>query len=176
MKIIRSKASIIIVSGALAFGMIYFFAVVSPALSRNKSLMENINKMESDLRAMIELKKDWEFFQKARSNAEGVLLKRGKDFSLLSFLEGIAREQGIDLNIKYIKPVSFPDAKGPLRLEGIEMKLDDIQIGQLTNFLFKIEHAEKLMKIQRIMINRLTTGSIHSLEVILQVNTYTDNA
>ena len=175
MKIFKDKVVIIASATALAFGLIFFFAVVSPILSKNRSLSEKINIMEADLAKMTSLKKEWENFQETRTKAEGIIIKRGKNFSLLSFLEGIAREQGIDLNIKYIKPISFAESNGPLRLDGIEMKLNDIQIGQLTNFLFKIENAEKLMRIHRIKITRTTEGGLSSLEVTLQVDTYLDS-
>ncbi|MFC1867806.1 hypothetical protein ACFL0H_06710 [Thermodesulfobacteriota bacterium] len=175
MKIFRRKASIIILAGVLAICLLYYLIIVSPALSRNRFLTTYIRKMETDYMNMKELKKEWDSFQDTRADAEAILRKRGNNFTLLSFLEGVAREQGIDHNIKYIKPVSFSDENGPVRLEGIEMKFDDIQIGQLTNFLVKIEYAGKLMNIKRIKIMRVSTGNIRSLEVILQVNTYSVN-
>ena len=52
------------------------------------------------------------------------------------------------------------------------MKLDDIDIRQLMNFLYKIEFSEKLIRIKRIRIQRTSGDKEENLNVTVQVDTY----
>ena len=173
MRVFRRETGIVLLGGLFVFGLLYYLLVVSPGLSREESLIKRVDKREGDLAKMIELKAQWEHFEKSKVDAERILARRGDRFTLLSFLERISREVGIDSNIQYIKPISHAEDAGALKLSGMEMKLDDININQLLNFLYRVEYSQKLIKIQRIRIQRTTSGKSDTLKVTLEANTYT---
>ena len=135
-------------------------------------LKKVLTKREADLEKMRQLAANWEQFRKNREEAQKILARRGSGFTLLSFLEGISREVGIDSKIQYIKPVSYPETEGPLKLSGMEMKLDDINMRQLMNFLYGIEFSQRLIKVKRIRIQKASGGEDENLKVTLQVDTY----
>jgi hypothetical protein len=164
---------LLLLGGIFIIGLLYYFIVISPGLSKQKSLIKYMGKREADLAKMIDLKEQWERFEKSKVDAEEILAGRGDRFTLLSFLEGISREIGIASKIQYIKPVSHPEGSGILKLTGMEMKLDDININELLNFLYKVEYSGKLTRIHRIKIQRATKDKDNTLKVTLQVNTYT---
>ena len=80
-----------------------------------------------------EIKGKWQSFQRDRADVQEAIKGRGS-FTLLSYLEAVTREIGIDQRIQYIKPVTFPEGEGKLRPEGIEISLDGINMEQLVNF------------------------------------------
>jgi len=118
-----------------------------------------------------EIKGKWQNFQKDRSDVQEAIKGRGS-FTLLSYLEAVTREIGIDQRIQYIKPVTFPEGEGKLRPEGIEISLDGVNMDQLVNFLYRIEYSGKLLHVKRIKILRASKEKTSLLKVTLQVNTY----
>ena len=165
--------NLLVLAGILIFALLFYLLIVSPAISRQKVLEKYIHKKEADLVKMAELNSKWERFKNKKVKAEKTLSRRGKKFTLLSFMEGISRKVGIHKRIEYMKPLSSPDESGSLKQVGMEIKLDDITIKQLVKFLYELEFSEKLLHIKRIKIKRLSKGDAQSLRVILQVNTYT---
>ncbi len=173
MKIGRREMALLLFGGVLVIVLLYYLIILAPALSREKSFIKRIEKKTADLAEIKELKSHWEKFKANKRRTEKVLAARGKAFSLLSFLEGVSREAGIDDKIRYMKPLVFHDDSGAMRPAGIEMNLDNIDIEQLVTLLFKIEGAGKLLNIKRIKIQRASDKKLRTLKVTLQVNTYT---
>jgi len=175
MRIHRREMALIFSGGVFIMALLSYLIIVSPALSRQKSLKKYITKKEADLVKMMELEEKWDRFNRVRVEIEKILKNRGKNFALLSFLEGITRKIGINRSIQYMKPLSSSETAGSFKTEGIEMKLDHIDIKQLVNFIFRIEYSGKLLNIKRIKIQRATKGKDPSLKVTLQVNTLTSS-
>jgi hypothetical protein len=168
----RREMGFLLLGVLCVLGLIYYLLFLSPGLSKEKSMAGYIQKREADLEKMRQLAANWEQFRKNREEAQKILARRGSGFTLLSFLEGISREVGIDSKIQYIKPVSYPETEGPLKLSGMEMKLDDINMRQLMNFLYGIEFSQRLIKVKRIRIQKASGGEDENLKVTLQVDTY----
>lgn len=177
MRLSREQFIAISLGGIFFVALLYYLLVVSPAVAREKKLREQIKIKESEMVEMLQLKAKWDSLKRYQAEAESVLNKRGERFTLLSFLEGISREVGISDRIQYMKPISFPDQTGPLREEGMEVTLEDIDISQLVNYLYKIEYSANLLNVRRIKMQRkrMADGSA-ALRVTLQVNTYVRGA
>ena len=161
-----------VLGGVLVVVLLYYLFVISPAIARQESLVSYIEKKEADLAGMIELRNKWQMFKSNRQKAEKILAQRGEKFTLLSFLEGVSREVGIDNKIQYMKPVTFREEEAALKPVGIEMNLDGINTQQLVGLLYKIEYSEKLLNIKLIKILRVNRGKENLVKVTLQVNTY----
>lgn len=172
MRINRREKALLSLGGILIFALFYYLFIVSPTISRQGVLEKYILKKEADLVKMVELNLKWDRFKNNKAKAEKVLTRRGKKFTLLSFLEGISRKLGIHNKIQYMKPLSSPEESGSLKQVGMEIKLDDINVTQLVNFLYELEYSEKFLNIKRIKIQRFSKGKAQSLRVTLQVNTY----
>jgi len=172
MRLNRREMAFAVLGGVLVVVLLYYLFVISPAIARQKSLIDYIEKKEADLAGMIELRNQWQMFKSNRQKAEKILAQRGEKFTLLSFLEGVSREVGIDNKIQYMKPVTFREEEGALKPVGIEMNLDGINTQQLVGLLHKIEYSEKLLNIKLIKILRVNRGKENLVKVTLQVNTY----
>lgn len=173
MRINRREMALLMFGGVFVIALLYYLIVISPALSSEKSYINRIEKREADLAKMIELKSKWEKFKSNKARTEKILAARGKAFSLLSFLEGVSREVGINDKIQYMKPLAFHQESAPMKPAGIEMSLDNINVEQFVTLLYKIECSGKLLNVERIKIQRTSTEKSHTLKVTLQVNTYT---
>ena len=172
MKLDRTQMTLLFFGGLFFVALLFYFVAISPGLSKQEQLEKSISKRKADLVKITELKKRWENFKRDQGEVEHALRSRGDRFTLLSFLEGITREIGIDKNIQYIKPVTFPPGESVFKPEGIEMSLDNVGMEQVVNFLYKVEHSRNVLFIKRIKILKASTGSSSTLKVTLQVNTY----
>lgn len=171
MKLDRKQMTYVFFGGLFLAVLLFYLIVISPALSREELLSKNIAKRKQDLVRISEIKGKWQNFQKDRSDVQEAIKGRG-GFTLLSYLEAVTREIGIDQRIQYIKPVTFPEGEGKLRPEGIEISLDGVNMEQLVNFLYRIEYSGKLLHVKRIKILRASKEKTSLLKVTLQVNTY----
>ena len=171
MKLDRKQMTYVFFGGLVLVALLFYLAVISPALSKQELLAKNIAKRKQDLVRISEIKGKWQRFQRDRADVQEAIKRRGS-FTLLSYLEAVTREIGIDQRIQYIKPVTFPEGEGKLRPEGIEISLDGINMEQLVNFLYRIEYSGKLLHAKRIKILRTSKEKASLLKVTLQVNTY----
>lgn len=171
MKLDRKQMSYVFFGGLGLAVLLFYLVVISPALSKQEALAKNIAKRKQDLVKISEIKGKWQRFQRDRAEVQEAVKGRG-GFTLLSYLEAVTREIGIDQRIQYIKPVTFPEGEGKLRPEGIEISLEGINMEQMVNFLYKIEYAGKLLHVKRIKILRASREKTSLLKVTLQVNTY----
>lgn len=159
-------------AGLVVIGFLYYFLVVGPALSRQAVLKEYIEKKKADVVSMLEMKNRWETFQAARKEAEGILRQRGGEFTLLTYLERVSRESGIEKKIRYMKPVPLAEKQDLYKPECIEMQLEEIDMQRLLDFFYKIEHSKKLLIVDRAKIRPVSKGNERSIELTLQVRTY----
>lgn len=156
----------------VVFGFLYYLLVVAPAFSKEKKLEEYIGKRRADVTGLLQMKTRWETFETARAEAEGILRQRGNDFTLLTYLERVCRESGIEKKIRYMKPLPAEDKEGMFQQECIEMQLEDLDTQQLVELLQKIELSKKLLIIDRAKIRPVNKGIERSIELTLQVKTY----
>jgi hypothetical protein len=171
MKLDRKQMSYVFFGGLFLVALLLYLVVISPALSKQELLAKNIAKRKQDLVRISEIKGKWQSFQRDRSDVQEAIKGRG-DFTLLSYLEAVTREIGIDQRIQYIKPVTFPEGEGKLKPEGIEISLDGINMEQLVHFLYRMEYSGKLLHVKRIKLLRASKEKTSLLKVTLQVNTY----
>jgi len=172
MNIFKKEPLLIIFAGLVFVGLLYYILLVSPALSNQEKLRGLIREKKTQLARMEELRDEWRRFQEARAEAEESLSRRGRGFSPLSFMEGLTRKIGVSDRIAYMKPVSFAsDAEGGQRREGIEIRLEGLDMKDLVALLAETEFSKKLLSIDRIKMDALSKGTERNLKVTLQVVT-----
>ncbi|MBW2085338.1 MAG: type II secretion system protein M [Deltaproteobacteria bacterium] len=173
MKINRREKILLGAGIVILAALSYYLTVIYPASMRQEALARYIRLKEADLKKITCLKKEWDGFQGRYAEAEKILKERGEKFTLLSYLERISRQLGIESKIHYMKPLSFSNGpQSDIKPEGIEIKLEGIVTRELITFLQKIEYAGKLLNIKRIKIQRAAKSEEKYLNVTLQVQTY----
>ncbi len=171
MSLKKKELTIICCGGLLLLGILYYSFVVSPAIGREESLERLIEKKELTLQNMQKLLAEWEKLNKAKEDALALFKKRGRNFTLLSYLEAVSRQTGVSDKIQYMKPVSYPETKGPFRLVGMEVKLEEIDMKQLVSYLYKIEYSGLYIPKIKIQRTKGKTKENAFLKVTLQVST-----
>lgn len=162
------------IGGIIFLSVLYYLVVFSPGVKRERMVRERVRKKESDIRAMMQLKREWETLRASKIRANELLKRRGKQFALLSFLEGLSRKVGINDRIQYMKPVLFQESSSSsLRQVGVEMRLDGLSMKDLVQYLYRIEYSDAFLAVPRIKIQRVEEkGTAASLRVTMQVRTY----
>lgn len=172
MKISKREKTLAMLAGVIVLSLLYYMVLLSPWLTRQKALKRHISKQEKSVKEMKVLKREWEGFQAEKYEADARLNRRGKAFTLLSYLESVSRQAGIDKKIQYMKPLSLGKESDFMKPEGIEVKLEGITVRELINLIYQIEYSGKLLNMRRMKIQRSTRGDQVLLNATLQVQTY----
>ncbi|RLB14826.1 MAG: hypothetical protein DRG82_12965 [Deltaproteobacteria bacterium] len=169
----RNSIAIGAIGVIVILGVLFHFLVFSPSVQRERTLRERIMKKEADIGQMINLQGEWRELTSRHSRAVELLKRRGRNFTLLSFLEGLSRKVGINDRIQYMKPVSFPDTGSSMRQVGVELRLDGLSMEELVRILYQIEYSKKFLVVPRIKIQRMKgKGGEATLRITMQVSTY----
>ena len=117
------------------------------------------------------LQAEYQSLTRNARNDEAQLKKRAKGFRLFSFLDGLAGQSNIKSNIIYMKPSTSNLKNSPYTLSTVEMKINDLTMEQLLNFLYGVENSPNMVWVKRISISRGEKEE-DLLNAILQVETY----
>jgi len=93
-----------------------------------------------------------------------------KGFSVLSFIEDLANKQNIRENIGSVKPKTIP-LNDDYDESIVELKVDNVSLSELVDFIYKIENSGHLLKVKRLRI-KTRYDNRDLLNVTLQVTTY----
>lgn len=159
---------------AIGIGFLLLFVIlqfgISPYITAREKLDRSINRKQAEL---VELKALQQEYQNLKEQAGGIkekLREREANFSLFSFLDAQATAAGIKELISYMKP-SVIETDGELQESVVEMKLQQISLKQLVEFLKGIESPEKSVFVKRLSIQE--SGKEQGLlEVIMQIVTF----
>ena len=165
----RDKIALAIGTAAILFFLLAQFLIL-PLMDERKRLRRGIETRQQSLVEMRELQIR---FQELQVHAEGLrdrFAVRPPDFSLFAFLDQAAAEAKIKEHIAYMKPSESADA-GQFRESMVEMKLQEVGIGQLVNFLKRIESPEMIVLIKRIAVQE-NKKAVDTLDAIMQVATF----
>jgi len=165
----REKYSIYAALGVIALFMIIQF-IVSPVIDKKKRLLRSLDVKAKTFREMVVLKEEYDSIDKQANLSNFNLSKREKGFTLFSFLDKLSGQAGIKDRIEYMKPSSNPSEDGSYKLSQVELKIQAINLKQLTSYLHMIETSENIVFIKRISISQ-TVKPEGFIEVIMLVET-----
>ena len=171
LKQLNQREKIVIGMGLTALALILFvYGCVSPLLeSRERSIQQAIAR-EKELLTMMAYQDEYDQLQKENRRTAAILKKRPADFSLFSLLDKLAGSAGIKNKIIYMKPSTVKDSAKTSNRSRVEIKLDEITLNQIIQFLYHIETSPHLISVPRLSIKQKQqeTGF---LETVLQVET-----
>ncbi len=170
MRLLRREK--LFVSSAVIFtGMFFLFHfLVFPFFEARARIKRGIRAKERGLRQIAALSSEYKKYSRGSRGVEDVLSRRNEGFTLFSFLEKAAGDAGVKTYIKYMKP-SASGGVGNYKESLVEMKLEEITLQKLVDYLYRIESPENAVSIKRFSIkkNKKNPGS---LDAILQVLTF----
>ena len=155
---------------ALVALFIIFQFVLSPLLAVKEKTKRSIQAKEQTLKELVSLSSEYRALKEGSADIKKVLALRPGDFTLFSFLEKQAGRSGVKTNIKYMKP-SISKDKGPYSESSVEMKLENITLQQLVEYLHLVESPENLVRIKRISVKQ-SKGKPEYLTALIHMVTY----
>ncbi len=141
-----------------------------PALERKENLQRVLELKTEHYQEMLELKDEFESFSKQNKNSEDFLKKRAKNFSLFSFIDKQVQQCGIKENVAFMKPFSTEIEKSDFNKATVKIKLNNIYLKQLVDFLYKVESSKSLVVISSISLSR-TGKKEFLLDAVIEAQT-----
>ncbi|MCD6487542.1 MAG: type II secretion system protein M [Syntrophobacterales bacterium] len=141
-----------------------------PFLAEKKKVRRSIQAKEQTLKKLISLSSEYMALKTNSVDIEKALAGRPGNFTLFSFLEKQAGRSGVKPNIKYMKPSTSTNRES-YNESTVEMKLENVTLEQLVEYLYLVESPENLVMIKRISIKQ-SRGSPEYLTVLMQLVTY----
>ena len=161
----------IVLGIGVAFLLCFFLVqvVVFPYLDTRKRLTRSLADKTSNLTRIIQLQKEYLRLKNEAGETNNRLSERAPEFTLFSFIEEQATTAKVKQQIQYMKP-STSDKDGVEQESAVEMKLQQVSLAQLVDFLKLLESSENLVFIRHISIQE-SGANERLLDVILQVVT-----
>jgi general secretion pathway protein M len=153
---------------------VVFQTVVVPFFEARSNLALSIERKKQELVKIKELQQEYRALKMAESDVQAKITVREPGFALFTFIDRQAEKAKVKKQISYIKP-STGSAEQALHETSVEMKLQQITLESLVNFLLLIESPKDVVFIRRISIQENGTG-LGYLDAILQIVTFEKKA
>lgn len=155
--------------GAFLLLMTLYFSIDSVVQKYDK-LEGKIVKKREEVENLTLLREQYMEAHKQLTKIKEKLDKMEKGFSVLSFIEDLANKQNIRDNIGSVKPKTIP-LNDDYDESIVELKVDNVSLSELVDFIYKIENSGHLLKVKRLRI-KTRYDNRDLLNVTLQVTTY----
>ena len=154
--------------------LFFFSLVVSPLFDTKHRLEKSIAVKQQELQTIKSLQREYQLLQQHSGDMQQRLLQRSPNFTLFSFIEQQAARAGVKDQINYIKPGKTTSDTSLIESR-VDMKLQQVTLEKLVNFLQGVESRENVVFIARISIQQNGKGEGY-LNAVLQLLTYTVKA
>ncbi len=164
----------IFVNSAAVFVVLFLLIrfAVAPLWGQQSRLEMALDKKEKTLREILSVQKEVAAINQTIQDAGVGPGKRDKDFTLFSFLDGLAGESGVKNSITYMKPSTEESETENYRLSLVEMKLEAVNLENLVSYLYKIETSRRMVFVKRLSISR-HEKEVGGVDAVIQVVTVT---
>ncbi|MFH2060713.1 MAG: hypothetical protein ABIJ59_17680 [Pseudomonadota bacterium] len=164
----------ILIFGTLFLALFFTYQLgIAPMFENQYNLSRIFNEKQTALEEMIQLEK--QFFQV--SNRFELSLKtksiQQKGFSLFSFLDLQARQGNVKENVAYMKPFSKNLEGSDLVMATVKVKLTQVYLQELIDFLYRIESAVDGVDITSLSITRQGKEK-QTLDVVIETQALMD--
>ncbi len=161
-----------VLSCGLIFSLCFvvFLLVVVPFFEARSNLALSIEQKKQELLRVKELQQEYRALKKAEGDVQARIAVREPGFALFTFIDRQAEKAKVKKQINYIKP-STGTAEQALHETSVEMKLQQITLEALVNFLLLVESEKDVVFIRRISIQENGNGQGY-LDSILQLVTF----
>lgn len=156
--------------GAAAAVAVGFWLWVWAPVREHVDLLERrVEAKRAELRETRELAAH---FERLRSRIEGIEahLRRSRDFSILSYLEALAKRQQVQDRIVQMKPKTGESTRH-YRENAVEIRMEKIRLPDLVRYLHQVESSPELLRVKQIQI-RPRFDDPDLLDVRFQVAAY----
>lgn len=169
MRLSTREKGIVAGGGVCLAAVGFWLAVWEPAQAHISLLERKVEAKRAELQTIHELA---DRFQKLHGQIDGIEadLRRSRNFSTLSFLEGLAKKQQIQEHIVQMKPKG-EEVTRHYRENAVEVRVEKIRLSDLVQYLFQVENSPHLLRVKQLRI-RPRFDNADLLDVRFQVAAY----
>lgn len=150
---LNPRERLIVVGGGLgAVVLIVWALLVDPAFSDAKRLDKLTARKQGTAVALSEILTDYRQLEAKMGAAASRPVD--KNFSLLSFLEGLSSRARIKSNIKYMRPTTS-DVTDTVREHAVEIKVAKVRLSAVVDVLTQVERSPHSLRVKRLHIKRI---------------------
>ena len=159
------------VFGGIGFVLCFLVVqlVVAPVLDARSNLQKSIARKKQELIEIKNLQQEYRTLKSKEGTIQARINQRGPGFTLFTFLDQQANEAKVKKQIKYMKPSTVDGDE--LNEAMVEMKLQQIPLRDLIDFIRLIESEENVVFIKRFSIQE-SSDVQGFFDAILQVVTF----
>ncbi|MBW2479009.1 MAG: type II secretion system protein M [Deltaproteobacteria bacterium] len=165
----RERYGVMLAAGVIVIFLIAVF-IIEPFLSRSANMKNSLQAKADILVEMQRMQSEYNSLTQQATMSISRFQRRPKGFTLYSFMDRLAGESGIKDRISYMKPSKTAQKNSPYKISRVEMKLDEITLEQLANYLYGVETSQNMVQIKKISISK-KDGEQGLLTAVLQVET-----
>ena len=167
-RLTRREKLLAIALAIFAAGCLLFAFAIKPALARTKTLRRVISEKQDELGKLRATSNEYIFLRDSLDNVRAKVASQDKGFELLPFLESLIREHGLAKKVATMKQQILP--LGTNQSETIvEVKLENLTLKQLVDFLRKVESSQPLAGTKSLYIKKNLTNT-EMLDSVIEIH------
>jgi general secretion pathway protein M len=152
----REKLLALALAVFVAVWALFAFAV-NPAVGRIEMLSRLIPEKQNELRKLTAMSKEYILLRESLDRLRAKVASQQNGFELLPFLETLVRESGLEKKVAAMKQQVVPLDSSYYETI-VEVKLQNLTLSQLVDFLCKAESSPVLVKTKTLHIRRNVTN------------------
>ena len=167
-RLARREKSLVISLAIFAVVWSLYALAVSPAMERIETLNRVISEKQQELEEVREISKEYVFLNKNLSSLQTQTDSGQNTIQVLPFLEALINECGIAKNVETMKREVLPVDSNYSEII-VEVRLGNLSIGQLVDFLGKIESSQAGVKTKSLYVKRNITNK-NLLDSVIEIH------
>ncbi len=147
--------------------LLFAFAI-KPALARTRTLRRVISEKQDELGKLRATSSEYIFLRDSLDNVRAKVASQDKEFELLPFLESLIREHGLAKKVATMKQQVLNLGPGHSEII-VEVKLENLTLKQLVDFLRKVESSHLLARTKSLYIKKNLTNT-EMLDSVIEIH------
>ncbi len=167
-----SKREINILIFGITFVVLFFgfnFGI-APVFEKRTNLTRILIEKQAAIAKMTAQQEQFLMASNNLDTKERILSTRKKSFSLFSFLDSQARLSGVKENVAYMKPFTKNLEKSDYILATVKVKLKEVYLKELVDFLSKIESSKNGVSITSLSLTKAGKAKV-KLDAVIETQT-----
>ncbi len=168
-KLSQREKRFLFVGGALIALILLYLYLIDPIRQRTAQLDQLIPKQEEAIKTLSSLSEEYRFLSTQIKAIESRMPEKNQ-FSPLSYLEDVARQNDVRDKISYIRSM-VPVPQALYQEIPMEVKMEDISLSRIVPYLSTLENAPYFLRVKRLNI-KTRYADPEKLDVIFVVSSY----
>ena len=160
----------VLIGAGVFFILLFLYFGVDSVLQSYDKLEDKISAKRAEIEKISLIRDQYMEAHEQLADIKAKLDQMEKGFSVLSFIEDLANKENIRENIGSVKPKKLP-LNDSYDENIVELKIDNVSLSELVDFIYKIENSGQLLKVKRLRV-KTRFDNRDLLNVTLQVTTY----